>query len=367
MRDPLFSERIIWSGRPSTVNVAALYRLTAWVFAIVATVSTLLALASSQAQQQAVGRLVLFAAWSATFGLLVRTVPAVWAQAARFTVTDQHVIWSRGRLTRIMQRQGISYARIRWNRRKPGTGDLELVRAVPTGALQRRLTLALQGLAQPDRIWDIVRDAQSPARSGSWRLPITQRLEDGETILWKGGPVRSIKSWLPLSTRRSLLTAFGLLCLFTAGRTTVVLWSLPGKLLTGGIQASSMPFLALMGAVALTIALLGGMGLGLCYEGLAAKPWGDRHSVYLVTTRRVLMQRAHEELHLDRRLVVDVIERESPYGGYDVYLVLDGPQSRALSAQGAFGPGEGARGFLPVLQGVADSSALRAALRTPLA
>ena len=46
----------------------------------------------------------------------------------------------RGRLRRSIDRREISYARIHWDPKRPGIGDLEIVRAVPTGALRRRLS-----------------------------------------------------------------------------------------------------------------------------------------------------------------------------------------------------------------------------------
>jgi len=125
-------------------------------------VTTLLAIAVSQTTHHPAGTLLFFAGWCATFAIAVRMGPVIWNQSVRFTVTDRHVVWKRGRWTRTIQREGISFARIRWSRRDPGVGDLELVRAVPTGALNRRLTVALQGVAAPDRIWSIVRVHRQP-------------------------------------------------------------------------------------------------------------------------------------------------------------------------------------------------------------
>jgi len=68
---------------------------------------------------------------------------------------------------------------------------------------------------------------------------------------------------------------------------------------------------------------------------------------------------------LDLRNVVDLLERNNDGSSCDVYLVMDGPGSRGLAANGAFGPGERVEGFLPVLRGVTDIVGLRKALGAP--
>jgi len=87
----------------------------------------------------------------------------------------------------------------------------------------------------------------------------------------------------------------------------------------------------------------------------------------VLSDKRVLLQRGLMEIHLDRRLVVDVMERDGLYGDKDVYLVLDGPQSRAVATNGAFGRREGVQGFVPVLHSIRDVDGLRRALaRAPV-
>jgi len=55
-----------------------------------------------------------------------------------------------------------------------------------------------------------------------------------------------------------------------------------------------------------------------------------------VTDSRVLISRRNEELSLDRSRIAYVID--APANGlHDVFLVLDGPQARALAPSGAFG------------------------------
>ena len=367
-RDSLFSERVRWTGEPNEIEPATLHRGMAWLLGGISLVSVLLAIAASVADHAAAGRLVLFAAWSASFALLVRMVPVLWAQAAKFVVTDRHVIWRCGKLTRTIQREGISFARITWHRKNPHVGDLDLVRAVPTGALRRRLTLTLRGVSSPHRVWTIVRGAESVAGSvGGGDVPLEARLDQGEVVKWTGRPMRSWRSWLPMSTRRTLTAALGGLCWMAAVRTVLTGIPLAQRLIEGGIAPWSVGFITLVGAIALTVVILIAAGGWFLHVGLIHKAWQDRSTRYLVTNERVILQRGRHELHVGRKSVVDVADRDGVYGGRDVYLVLDGPDSRAFSAQGAFGPAERVRGFRPMLQGLnaADADALRHELRHP--
>ena len=85
---------------------------------------------------------------------------------------------------------------------------------------------------------------------------------------------------------------------------------------------------------------------------------------YLITDRRVLIQRGDEELHLDRSRIVDVIDAPKERGLHDIFLVLDGPRARAVAASGAFGEA-GGQGLQPVLQRVADAEAVQRILQAP--
>lgn len=93
--------------------------------------------------------LLAFAAWMATLALLFAYGPRWWRSELEYVLTDRHIVLRRGKLRRSIDRREISYARIHWSPKLPGTGDLELVRAVPTGALRRRLSIVLSGLVAP--------------------------------------------------------------------------------------------------------------------------------------------------------------------------------------------------------------------------
>src|SRR5262249_38310199 len=114
---------------------------------------------------------------------------------------DRHVVIRRGRMRRSIEIRQISYARIHWNPRFPGIGDLELVRAVPTGALRRRLSVVLHGLIAPDRVWAIMRGVTPTAPGGDGHRLLAQRLDEGEQVLWSAHPVISWRSWVPSGPR----------------------------------------------------------------------------------------------------------------------------------------------------------------------
>lgn len=352
-RDSLFAERVRWTGTPKQVIASPLHRAMAWLLGTFSAISTLLAIAGSQAGHGSTGKLVIFAAWTASVALAVRMLPVLFAQAARFTVTDRHVIWQGGKLKRTMQRAGISFARITWHKNNPHVGDIDLVRAVPTGALRRRLTLTFEGVAAPHRVWSIVRGAQTLAgQEGGGNVPPEERLDAKESVRWTGSPTLSWRAWLPLTTRRTLTAALGLLCWMFALRSVLVGLPVLERLLDGGIPLTSLAFLCLAASILLTVAALVTLGIWFLHVGITRKPWMDRKTRYLVTNQRLILLRGRRELHVDRSAIVDVVDRNGLYGERDAYLILDGPHSRAVSAQGVFGPGERVRGFRPMLQGL---------------
>jgi hypothetical protein len=86
---------------------------------------------------------------------------------------------------------------------------------------------------------------------------------------------------------------------------------------------------------------------------------------YLITNRRVLIQRENEELHLDRAQIVDVIDLPGARGLTDVFLVLDGPRARAVELSGAFGETERDSRLRPILEAVADWDSVGRILMAP--
>jgi len=361
-RDSLYGERIVWTGRPKSVRPSALLRaLSALCFATAA-ISLLFALVTSFVLRVSPAGTLLFAFWTTVLGIGVRTVPRALMERARYVVTEHHVVVHFGPFRRSMQRSAVSFARIYWDADQPDTGDLELVRAVPTGALRRRLLLRLPGLVAPDRVWAIVRGAEDVAPLGSAEMPIGQRLDRGERVIWSAQPRHQLRAYLPHGQRQWLLMAISGFTVFSGMEMVSRAISALGKVARGGLPYLSASFVALATAIFLAVALLLIIGGYIAYDTLIrpAKLVGDTR--YLITDKRVLIQRRGEELHVDRSKIVDVIDAPAGDGLSNVFMVLDGPQARALAASGAFGELERSPHLRPVFEAVEDAEGARRVL-----
>jgi hypothetical protein len=357
-RDSLFGETIEWSGKPREASVSAGGRIVIAVCAAFALVALSFAVVLSTALHVSVSGLVIFAGWCATAGLFTYCWPKVWSARVEYVLTDRHVIWRRGPIRRSIERDSISYALIRWNPRVAGSGDLVLVRAVPTGALRRTLSLTLSDVVGPDHIWALVRGVSPSASLGDGERPLPQRLDEGERVLWSGTPllapwtVRRVATAL-LAVAVALGALRGVEKAIPTLRRLIHLHALPGwslGLFVGAVVLSL--------AVALIVA--GGVGYAACWRpGRLA-----RATRYLVTNRRVLIRRGREELSLDRSRIADVISAPTRSGAtvlVDLFLVLDGPQARAFASSGAFHEGD-ADALLPVLLAIEDGETVGAIL-----
>ncbi len=131
--------------------------------------------------------------------------------------------------------------------------------------------------------------------------------------------------------------------------------------IAGGWAPGSAPFVALVVSLSLVIVLLVSSSLGILYAVVIKPARLEARTRYLITDRRVLIQRGDEELHLDRSRIVDVIDAPAGGGVRTVFLVLDGPRARAVAASGAFGEA-GTQGLQPVMYGVTDVDAIQSIL-----
>ncbi|HEX3770026.1 MAG TPA: hypothetical protein VHV30_04145, partial [Polyangiaceae bacterium] len=213
VRDSLFGERIVWQGRCQALAVPLLQKVVVAVGAAVSVITLLFAVVVAKALDVPVGGMILFSAWCATLALGAWRLPLWWRSKLEYIVTDRHVIWRRGRIRRSIEIRQISYALIRWSAGAASTGDLVLVRAVPTGALRRTLSLTLYDVDAPDRLWAIVRGVEPSAPLGSGDRPLSQRLDVGERVLWSAAPLAS--SW---TTKRWLTAITGVVLALTFER-----------------------------------------------------------------------------------------------------------------------------------------------------
>jgi len=365
-RDSLYGEDVLWSGQPKDVTTPPMYRVASAVCGVTSAISTAAAVVLATALAARPGGLLGFAAWMATLAVAFYYGPRWWRSELQFTLTSQHIVLRRGRLRRSIDRREVSYARIHWNPKLPGVGDLEIVRAVPTGALRRRLTIRLPGLVAPDRVWAIMRGVTPSAPAGDGHRLLAQRLDEGERVLWSAHPVVSLRDWFP----RNVRSVGSVLIALAVGVAGIVMSDHAVHILrtavAGGLSPKSPPFITLVAFLSLTLVLLFSVSVGIVYAAIVKPARLEGRTRYLITDRRVLIQRGDQELYLDRSRIVDSIDAPVDRGLHDIFLVLDGPRARALAASGAFGEDRG-QGLQPVLHRVSDVDAVQAILRDGVA
>jgi len=363
-RDSLFGERIVWTARPTVLAPPPLARGVALVFFILSAISLSFALVIAFALRTAPAGPMLFSIWCASLGVASREVPRMWLSKARYVVTEEHVIAYFGPFRRSIERKSISFARIFWNDLDHTAGDLELVRAVPTGALRRRLMLKLYGVRAPDRVWAIVRGAEAIAPSGQHaERPLAQRLDHGERVMWSARRHHQLRAYLPHGSREWSLLGIGGFLFAGVGR--MVESAIPAlrHVASGGLPVRSFPFAALIFGLGLAVLLVFAVGCYVVYDAVIRQAFAAKHTRYLITNKRVLIQRGAEELHVDRQMIVDVIDAPVGDGLHDIFFVIDGPRARALAASGAFGElGRGPH-LRPVFEAVDDAEGASRVLR----
>jgi hypothetical protein len=193
-------------------------------------------------------------------------------------------------------------------------------------------------------------------------MPIAQRLDKGERVMWSAKPRQQLRAYLPHGQRQWLLLAMAAFMLLIgvsmAGRAVPAL----SKVARGGLPYLSPGFVALAAGLFLAVALVLVIGGYLAYDTVIrpGKLVGDTR--YLITDKRVLIQRRSEELHLDRSKIVDVIDAPAGDGLSDIFIVLDGPRAHALAASGAFGEIERSPHLRPVFEAVEDAEGVRRVL-----
>jgi hypothetical protein len=364
-RDSLFNDRIVWQGRPEVAQTPPFFRALAAVAFVMAAISVCFAAVITVALDESPAAALAFSIWCIALGMLTWRLPRRWLAESRYVVTDSRVIVKYGPFTRSIERASISFARIYWTPDLPNTGDLEVVRAVPTGALRRRLRLRMHGLLAPDRVWAIIRGAEAVAPAGQGERPVGERLDEGERILWTSRSQPSLRAFIPHSQREWVLLAVAAFLLAAVGR--MVLRGVPAleQLAALALPVTGLSFVALAFGMGLAVLLLLVIAGYVVYDAVIRPGLLAKETRYLVTDKRVLIQRRGEELHLDRARIVDVIDTPSRDGFRDVFLILDGPRARAVATSGAFGElGRGPH-LRPVFESVDDAESISRILRGP--
>src|SRR5262245_54048964 len=185
----------------------------------------------------------------------------------------------RGPFRRTIERRSISFARIRWSAKSPGVGDIDLVRAVPTGALRRRLLLQLSGVVSPDRVWSIIRGVESSIGVHKGDRPLAKRLDDGERVVWSAQPKQTAKAYIHRGRREVRITPLSAILFYTFIAMVVKAVPNMGRLIHAGIQSG--PFLALIAAQAISGLLVLGSAIYFLHQALIAPAKNLQHSRYL--------------------------------------------------------------------------------------
>ena len=334
-RDVVLGERIVWRGTPKVLEAPPALRAVALLLFALAAVSLCFSVVIPLALHVTPTESFVFAAWATVLGVITIQAPKIWLEKVEYIVTERHVIMQRGPFRRSIERRAISFARIRWSTARPGVGDMDLVRAVPVGALRRRLLLQLRGVVAPDRVWAIIRGVETSIDHHAGDRPLTQRLDDGERVVWSAQPRRTAHTRLPRG-RRELRPARAFRGPLLHVRSNAPPLRNAKALFAGGYGRRS-PRCCGRGRL-LARARHGGLP---GHEGLVQPMRWIAYPV-LITDRRVLIQRGREELHLDCERIVDVIPTPGANGMTWCSTVRERSRSAARSASRtparSFGP-----------------------------
>ena len=358
-RDSLFNEPIkrVWKTRP--VPPPILGRIACCLLGALAVVTTCFAIAVGRVLHVQIGSMLVLAAWLSLLAIAAYFGPSWWRREITVVLTQRHVIWRRGRLRRSIDRRAVSFARIHWHRSATGVGDLELVRAVPTGALRRTLSITLPDLEAPDAVWAEIRGVLPTDALGDGARPVGQRLDPSERVLWTEKP--QTQDW-----DYQRYVTLGIACVAGLAGARALFGGIHALQIVvhAGLRPASASFGALVLAVAISVAAVMVTAAIAGYHALLRPSRLNHATRYVVTNQRVLIQRGSQELHLDRDRIVDVIDSPKDGGLHDLFLVLGGHNAHAHALAGAFGERmQGAHGDLwPVLRAVHDSETVRAIL-----
>jgi len=337
------SEQILWQGVPvREVARDFSWRVGPLLVSAVATIAVLFSSLLSVAELPGTRQMGIVAGYLGVLAAALWLAPRFLHDECEYLITDKRVLWRRGGFQRWIDRQGLSYARVLWNPTTLGVGHLELVRATPFGPLSRKQRLLLMNLQAPDRVLAIIRGVEPVAHLGDPELPLTDRLDGGEDVLWGGGPQGYLLGWRDLLSACLGAIVLGLSLHYGARALSVMVY-----LEHSGLRVRSLTWLLLFLANALSWSVICGVGAWLVWRGLIFARALSRDTEYVVTTRRVLIRRGHIELSLDRKEIVDVAVVPVGLGCRNLFLILDAPGARALSDSGALMPLGPARDLVP--------------------
>src|SRR5690606_28106835 len=208
-----------------------------------------------------------------------------------------------------------------------------------------------------DQVFALVRGVETPPHPGDADLPLIDRLDENERVVWGGHPEGS-----PFSFRDIATTGFGFamaaLSVAYGHRVALIVIGLATRSEPAGAQQLALLF----SAVAISTVLMMAVSAFLIWHGLIRARSLGRQTEYMLTDQRLLIRRGRVGLSVDRRLIFDVALTPLRRAGglAHLYLVLDTPEGRALADSGAMGLLPPPRDLVPpVLYAVRDAEALR--------
>ncbi len=355
-RDTYFGERVVATYRPCALASTPYWRLAALVFGASSIAAGLFAwVLTSVLDVTATGTFV-YMGWAGLLAVGCWQGPKIWLEGVRYYVTERRVVVCRGLYRRSIERSAINYARIIWDRGRPEVGTLELVRAVPTGPLRRRLTLRLSGLEAPDRVLASVRGAKAPEPAGLSSLPLAQRLDVGERVLWSARRHSSWRDFVPAGRRQWMITVIAVALMASSSILIAQSIRLGISLSAAGLETQWVAIV--LAASSTSVVAMLTIAAYLIHQAVLSPGLLCRNTRYLVTNGRVLVQRGREETYVDRSQVVDGIDRRHGTTS-DLVLVLSGLRQVARNVARKL---DSAELLIPVLEAVDDLEGLRQAL-----
>lgn len=337
------SEQVLWHGRAVPgVSRSLIWRIGPLLVAAFAVIAALFSALLHAAALPGVQQMAFVSCYFATFATGIWLAPHHLHDRCEYVITERRVLFRRGRYQRWIDRQGLSYGRVIWNASSPGIGHLELVRATPFGPLSRKQRLVLFNLQAPDRVLAHVRGVEPMAQLGDAELPLTDRLDEGETVLWGGSPQGLLLGWRDALTGGAGALVLSLGLRYGARGLAVMVF-----LEKDGLRVGSLTWLLLFLATALSWSVISGVGAWLIWRGFINARVLSRETEFVLTSHRVLIRRGRTELSLDRRSIVDVAVVPVGLGCRTLFLILDAPGARALSDSGALLPLGPARDLVP--------------------
>jgi hypothetical protein len=322
------SETILWEGRPTAAPRPPIWRAASIGVGMLALIGALFAGVLFTSDLPGGSQMCFVTANLALIAIGIALAPSFLIDPCRYTITDRRVLWQRGRFKRSIDRKGVTFARIHWHPLRPSIGDLELVRAVPFGPLARTQRLVLHNVEHPGAVLAIVRGAEPEPRLGDGALPMAERLDEGERVIWGGNPEGWLLGWREVATATCglIVIGVGLDYVQEAGAIMRAVESF-------GITSAAWYLLGL--AMLVSAGLVFSVGGWLVWYGVWRARAMGRDTEYMLTDRRLLIRRGRTELWLDRRRIVDVAPTPSWSGVTNLYVILDAPEARALADSGA--------------------------------